>query len=139
MNSNIQGVYNIEKIVNVCDFCDEDKVAEYKCYFCGKDLCSYCSYHMYLGIDRYKDKNYNSNNEEKKSMIELGIGHCTLENKQSWNICPDCKEQLQDIITNIYDDLTEEKGNYYNNEHNYDELLERILEVIKEYGLVCSI
>jgi hypothetical protein len=32
----------LRKLVRICDDCDEEKVAHYRCDVCGKDLCDNC-------------------------------------------------------------------------------------------------
>jgi len=40
----------MNKLVNVCDECDDERIAHSKCKFCGKDLCEDC------GIDEEDNK-----------------------------------------------------------------------------------
>jgi len=98
----------------LCDICSE-KVAKYKCRFCGRDMCDY---HIGNVSIRYQRSKYGNNVEnvlisfDHNGMVPADkyiCNDCILKIKERFNVLGEAQNKSKDAVSSLslIDDLLE--------------------------------
>lgn len=106
----------MKKKVRICDECKQ-RIANHKCYLCGKDLCDGCVHKLSLAIDKYEASRYS----EEKNLI-FGVDDLGTESVYKKPICSACHGEIVRMIRSLADE-----------EIDHEELVNRLLNEIKDF------